>query len=83
MQSFAIAHAKLCDSTCKALRWHLQSFALADAMLCVGDGQNCPEIVSPALDKRIGRKGTTEDVKPRSDFSFPTYGATASLLQKV
>ena len=26
----------LCVGTCKALHWHLQSFALAHAMLCVG-----------------------------------------------
>ena len=24
VQCFAMAHAKLCDDTCKALRWHLQ-----------------------------------------------------------
>ena len=29
------AGAMLCVDTCKALRWHLQSFALAHAMLCV------------------------------------------------
>ena len=34
-QCIAWTIAKLCDSTCKALRWHLQSFALAVAKLCV------------------------------------------------
>ena len=29
-------HANLCVGTCKALHWHLQSFALAHAKLCVG-----------------------------------------------
>ena len=28
-----MTHAKLCIGTCKALRWHLQSFALLDAIL--------------------------------------------------
>ena len=32
---FAGAIAKLCVGSCKALRWHLQSFALAVAKLCV------------------------------------------------
>ena len=31
--------AKLCMGDCKALRGRLQSFALADAKLCVWDGQ--------------------------------------------
>ena len=34
-QTFAGADAKLCVGVCKALRWRLQSFALAVAMLCV------------------------------------------------
>ena len=34
-QCIAWTIAKLCDSTCKALRWHLQSFSLAVAKLCV------------------------------------------------
>ena len=38
MQSFAMADAKLCESSCKALRWQLQSFAWADAKLCICDG---------------------------------------------
>ena len=33
VQCFAMAHAKLCDDTCKALRWHLQSFALSIAIV--------------------------------------------------
>ena len=32
---FAGAIAKLCVDDCKALRWQLQSFALAVAKLCV------------------------------------------------
>ena len=32
---FGGTDAKLCVGGCKALRWQLQSFALADAMLCV------------------------------------------------
>ena len=32
---FAWTDAKLCVSGCKALRGHMQCFALADAMLCV------------------------------------------------
>ena len=31
-----LSQAKLCVGDCKALRWRLQSFALADAKLCVG-----------------------------------------------
>ena len=76
MQSFALALVKLCVGTCNALRWRMQSFASEM-------GKTVTEIVSPTLDKRIGRKGTTGEVKPRSDFSFPTCVATASLLQKV
>ena len=30
-----LSQAKLCVGGCKALRWRLQSFALAHAMLCV------------------------------------------------
>ena len=40
-QTFVSMVAKLCVGDCKALRWPMQSFALADAMLCVWDGQNC------------------------------------------
>ena len=76
MQSFALALAMLCVGTCNALRWRMQSFASEM-------GKTVTEIVSPTLDKRIGRKGTTEEVKPRSDFSFPTYGATVFLHRKV
>ena len=58
------------ESQCKALRGRLQSFALADAKLCVGRcnalrgrmqsfasemGKTGTEIVSPILDKRKGR----------------------------
>ena len=58
------------ESQCNALRGRLQSFALADAMLCVGRcnalrwrmqsfasemGKTGTEIVSPILDKRKGR----------------------------
>ena len=51
-------YAKLCVGCCKALRWLLQSFALAIAKLCV-DGCNalremgnpCTIIDSPILDK--------------------------------
>ena len=32
---FGGTDAKLCVGGCKALRWQLQSFALADALLCV------------------------------------------------
>ena len=32
-----LSQAKLCVGGCKALRWRLQSFALAIAKLCVGD----------------------------------------------
>ena len=35
MQCFAWTIAKLCVGDCKALRWRMQSFALADAKLCV------------------------------------------------
>ena len=57
----------------KHLRWRLQCFALADAMLCVGGcnalrwrlqcfeseiGKTGTEIVSHILDKRKGRKLT-------------------------
>ena len=76
MQSFAIAHAKLCVGTCKALRGRMQCFASEM-------GKTVTEIVSPTLDKRIGRKGTTGEVKPRSGFSFPTYGAPVFLHQKA
>ena len=31
-----LSQAKLCVGGCKALRWRLQSFALAIAKLCVG-----------------------------------------------
>ena len=31
-----LSQAKLCVGGCKALRWQLQSFALAVAKLCVG-----------------------------------------------
>ena len=31
-----LSQAKLCVGGCKALRWRLQSFALAVAKLCVG-----------------------------------------------
>ena len=48
MQSFALAVAKLCDGTCKALRGHMQCFA--SEMGKTGTG-----IVSPILDKRKGR----------------------------
>ena len=34
-QTFVSMVAKLCVGDCKALRWPMQSFALADAMLCV------------------------------------------------
>ena len=58
------------ESQCNALRGQMQSFALADAMLCVGRcnalrwrmqsfasemGKTGTEIVSPILDKRKGR----------------------------
>ena len=58
------------ESQCNALRGRLQSFALADAKLCVGRcnalrwrmqsfasemGKTGTEIVSPILDKRKGR----------------------------
>ena len=76
MQSFAIAHAKLCVGTCKALHLRMQCFASEM-------GTTVTEIVSPTLDKRIGRKGTTGEVKPQSGFSFPTYGATVFLHRKV
>ena len=33
---FGGTDAKLCVGGCKALRWRMQSFALADAKLCVG-----------------------------------------------
>ena len=39
-QCFARTDAKLCVDGCKALRWLLQSFALAVAKLCVRDGLN-------------------------------------------
>ena len=35
-----LSQAKLCVGGCKALRWRLQSFALAIAKLCVRDGLN-------------------------------------------
>ena len=76
MQSFALAVAKLCVGGCNALRWRMQSFASEI-------GKTVTEIVSPTLDKRIGRKGTTGEVKPQSGFSFPTYGATVFLHRKV
>ena len=51
-------YAKLCVDGCKALRWLLQSFALAVAKLCVGGcnalreiGNPFTEIDSPILDK--------------------------------
>ena len=49
MQSFAIAHAKLCVGSCNALRWQLQCFASET-------GKTGIEIVSPILDKRKGKK---------------------------
>ena len=33
-QSIALSHAKLCVGRCNALRWRMQSFALAIAKLC-------------------------------------------------
>ena len=49
MQSFALAVAKLCDGTCKALRGRMQCFA--SEMGKVGT-----EIVSPIPDKIKWRK---------------------------
>ena len=52
------SHQLLLGFRCNALRWRMQSFALADAMLCVGRcnalreiGNVGTEIVSPILDK--------------------------------
>ena len=56
MQSFALAVAKLCDGGCKALRWQMQSFAWANAKLCVKVGLNRHRNVCPILDKRKGEK---------------------------
>ena len=63
--------AYVCGDRCKALRWRMQCFALANAMLCVGGckalrwqlqsfasetDKTGIEIVSPILDKRKGKK---------------------------
>ena len=34
-KNYELAHAMLCVGKCKALRWHMQSFAWTDAKLCV------------------------------------------------
>ena len=39
--------ANVCGSGCKALRWRLQSFALVDAMLCVGGCNALPTSNEP------------------------------------
>ena len=51
MQSVAMADAKLCVGSCKALRWQLQSFASEM-------GKTGTEIGSHILDMRKGRKGS-------------------------
>ena len=50
-KTFAGAHAKLCVSNCKALRGQLQSFAWADAKLCVKKGLIVDEIDDSLADK--------------------------------
>ena len=48
--------AKLCVGRCKALRRRMQSFAWANAKLCVKVGLNRHRNVCPILDKRKGEK---------------------------
>ena len=50
-KTFAGAHAKLCVSNCKALRGQMQSFAWADAKLCVKKGLIVDEIDDSLADK--------------------------------
>ena len=86
MQSFALAVAKLCVGDCKALRWRLQSFAWADAMLCSEIGKTGTEIVSPILDKRIspilykkngGKTRHTSHCSPQEISAEPEYNQCA------
>ena len=53
---FGGTDAKLCVGGCKALRWQLQSFALADALLCVRVVLNWQRNVCPIQDKIKGEK---------------------------
>ena len=53
---FGGTDAKLCVGGCKALRWQLQSFALADALLCVRVVLNWQRNVCPIQDKIKGGK---------------------------
>ena len=54
MQSFALALAKHCVGTCNSLRWHLQSIALADAIVFLKQDTNS-ELRNFLLTKHQGR----------------------------
>ena len=65
---------------CKALRWQLQSFALADAMLCVRVVLNWQRNVCPILDKRkVGRR-TLRVTYPPVNFYCPVTILVGNLI---
>lgn len=53
---FGGTDAKVCVGSCKGLRRQLQSFALADALLCVRVELNWHRNVCPIQDKIKGEK---------------------------
>ena len=64
--SIAMADAKLCDGTCKALHWHLQSFALADAIVLRWQCEKSMLDISPDVPgKRVAVTGVGDALSGR------------------
>ena len=85
-----LPYAKHCEDRCKALRWQLQSFALAIAKLCVWDGQNCHRYHQSFLwfiliQKGREKKGWCNTLRQKGDFLGCFYSKSWSsplFLQK-